>query len=142
MTIWELLLFMVNKMKWGLICYEWCHVVKELDLYIYVSEDGIFVYSCSVRYKWWWVKIGRIENDKVENYSITQSFNKQENWTKALKYTLCNLKWTLYWFVGSTNFQSLSAMVSSPAEVPSVGSLYAKRGPDSKSIARNSSNTW
>ncbi|XP_021893027.1 beclin-1-like protein isoform X3 [Carica papaya] len=83
----------------------------------------------------------KIENDKVENYSITQSFNKQENWTKALKYTLCNLKWTLYWFVGSTNFQSLSAMVSSPAEVPSVGSLYAKRGPDSKSIARNSSNT-
>ncbi|KAI7747785.1 hypothetical protein M8C21_006156 [Ambrosia artemisiifolia] len=25
-----------------------------------------------------------IENDKVENYSITQSFNKQESWTKAL----------------------------------------------------------
>ncbi|KAI8030765.1 Beclin-1-like protein [Camellia lanceoleosa] len=38
----------------------------------------------------------KIENDRVENYSITQSFNKQENWTKALKYTLCNLKWALY----------------------------------------------
>ncbi|KAL1332799.1 hypothetical protein AAHE18_11G053800 [Arachis hypogaea] len=36
--------------------------------------------------------ISRIDNDKVKNYSITQSFNKQENWTKALKYTLCNLK--------------------------------------------------
>ncbi|OVA05725.1 Beclin family [Macleaya cordata] len=59
-----------------------------------------------------------IENDRVENYTITQSFNKQENWTKALKYTLCNLKWALYWFVGNTNFQPLSAMVSSPAEVP------------------------
>ncbi|XLR06689.1 hypothetical protein HN51_061573 [Arachis hypogaea] len=34
----------------------------------------------------------KIDNDKVKNYSITQSFNKQENWTKALKYTLCNLK--------------------------------------------------
>ncbi|KAL5863330.1 hypothetical protein ACOSQ3_000844 [Xanthoceras sorbifolium] len=79
----------------------------------------------------------KIENDKVENYSITQSFNKQENWTKALKYTLCNLKWALYWFVGNTNFQPLSAIT--PAEVPAVGSLYTKRGPDSKSVARNSS---
>lgn len=47
----------------------------------------------------------KIENDKVENHTITQSFNKQESWTKALKYTLCNLKWALYWFVGNTNFQ-------------------------------------
>ncbi|GLT84774.1 hypothetical protein SLE2022_029880 [Rubroshorea leprosula] len=81
----------------------------------------------------------KIENDKVENYSITQSFNKQENWTKALKYTLCNLKWALYWFIGSTNFQPHSATVSSPSEVPSVaGSLYAKRGPDPKPVVRKS----
>ncbi|KAL3024537.1 hypothetical protein AAZX31_04G128300 [Glycine max] len=79
----------------------------------------------------------KIENDKVENYSITQSFNKQENWTKSLKYTLCNLKWALYWFVGNTNFQPLSAMVSSHAEVPAVGSLYTKRGVDAKSESRN-----
>ncbi|XP_022770573.1 beclin-1-like protein isoform X3 [Durio zibethinus] len=83
----------------------------------------------------------KIENDKVENYSITQSFNKQENWTKALKYTLCNLKWALYWFIGSTNFQPLSAMVSSATEVPAVGSLYAKRGPDPKILARKPSNS-
>ncbi|XP_010544833.1 PREDICTED: beclin-1-like protein [Tarenaya hassleriana] len=84
----------------------------------------------------------KIENDKVENYSITQSFNKQENWTKALKYTLCNLKWALYWFVGNTNFQPLSAMASSPSEVSAAGSIYAKQtGPDSNSIARNSRNT-
>ncbi|XVF33178.1 hypothetical protein REPUB_Repub17cG0146300 [Reevesia pubescens] len=82
----------------------------------------------------------KIENDKVENYSITQSFNKQENWTKALKYTLCNLKWALYWFIGNTNFQPLSAMVSSATEVPAAGSLYAKRGPDPKFIARKPSN--
>ncbi|KAG4994697.1 hypothetical protein JHK86_031524 [Glycine max] len=79
----------------------------------------------------------KIENDKVENYSITQSFNKQENWTKSLKYTLCNLKWALYWFVGNTNFQPLSAMVSSHAEVPAVGPLYTKRGVDAKSESRN-----
>ena len=46
--------------------------------------------------------VHRIENDKVESYSITQSFNKQENWTKALKYTLNNLKWALYWFDDNT----------------------------------------
>ncbi|XP_044502539.1 beclin-1-like protein [Mangifera indica] len=63
----------------------------------------------------------KIENDKVENYSITQSFKKPENWTKALKYTLCNLKWALYWFVGNTNFQPLSATVASPTEVPARG---------------------
>ncbi|XP_043723813.1 beclin-1-like protein [Telopea speciosissima] len=75
----------------------------------------------------------KIENDRVENYTITQSFNKQENWTKALKYTLCNLKWALYWFVGNTNFQPLSAMVSLHAEVPGIGSLYTKHVKDSKS---------
>ncbi|CAK9141554.1 unnamed protein product [Ilex paraguariensis] len=75
----------------------------------------------------------KIENDRVENYSITQSCNKQENWTKALKYTLCNLKWALYWFVGNTNFQPLSTTVSSSqAEVPALGSLYTKRTVDLK----------
>ncbi|GFP91913.1 beclin-1-like protein [Phtheirospermum japonicum] len=79
----------------------------------------------------------KIENDKVESYSITQSFNKQENWTKALKYTLCNLKWALYWFVGNTNFQPLTATVPPHSEVSGagtdsgsgsgVGSLYSKR---------------
>ncbi|PWA61220.1 Beclin family [Artemisia annua] len=71
----------------------------------------------------------KIENDKVESYSITQSFNKQENWTKALKYTLCNLKWALYWFVGNTNFQPLAATVASHSDVPNSGSLHRKRPP-------------
>lgn len=64
----------------------------------------------------------KIENDKVETYTITQSFNKQENWTKALRYMLCNLKWVLYWFVGNTNFQPLSAP-SHHSEAPAIGSL-------------------
>ncbi|CAI8596012.1 unnamed protein product [Vicia faba] len=79
----------------------------------------------------------KIESDKVENYSITQSFNKQENWTKALKYTLCNLKWALYWFVGNTNFQPLSAMVPSHAEVPAAGSLHPRRANDARSESRS-----
>ncbi|XP_077251278.1 beclin-1-like protein [Tasmannia lanceolata] len=81
----------------------------------------------------------KIENDRVENYTITQSFNKQENWTKALKYTLCNLKWALYWFVRNTNFQPLSAMVPSRTEVPGIGSLYLKDGTESKAESRNPS---
>ncbi|GKU87942.1 hypothetical protein SLEP1_g2269 [Rubroshorea leprosula] len=83
----------------------------------------------------------KIENDKVEKHSITLSSNKQENWTKALKYTLCNLKWALYWFISRTDFQPLSAAVSSSSEAPSAaGSLYAKRGPNPKSVARKSPN--
>ncbi|KAM7260945.1 hypothetical protein ACFE04_026420 [Oxalis oulophora] len=77
----------------------------------------------------------KIDNDKVESYSITQSFNKQENWTKALKYTLCNLKWALFWFIGNTYFQPISAMLSSPTEALAVGSLYSKRGGGSKYVA-------
>ncbi|XP_058189382.1 beclin-1-like protein isoform X2 [Rhododendron vialii] len=54
----------------------------------------------------------KIENDRVGNYSIAQSFNEEENFTRALKYTLNNLKWVLFWFVGNTNFQPLSASLS------------------------------
>ena len=82
----------------------------------------------------------RIENDKVEAYSITQSFNKPENWTKALKYTLCNLKWALYWFVGNTSFQPLST--SSQADVPAAGTSYVKRSNNSKSDSRNPTGQW
>ncbi|XP_068666050.1 beclin-1-like protein [Aristolochia californica] len=69
----------------------------------------------------------KIENDRVENYTITLSFNKQENWTKALKYTVCNLKWTMFWFVGNTNFQPLSPVVPPQPEVltPSSHGKYA-----------------
>ncbi|KAL1536000.1 Vacuolar protein sorting-associated protein atg6 [Salvia divinorum] len=74
----------------------------------------------------------KIENDKVENYSITQSFNKQEYWTKALKYTLCDLKWALYWFVGNTNFQPLTASVATHTDVSSAGSMYSKRPADTR----------
>ncbi|RAL38735.1 hypothetical protein DM860_002713 [Cuscuta australis] len=65
----------------------------------------------------------KIESDKVENCSITQSFNKQENWTKALKYTLCNLKWALYWVVRNTNFQPLSSpAAAAPSSQPGASS--------------------
>lgn len=74
----------------------------------------------------------KIENDKVANYSITQSFSKPENWTKALKYTLCNLKFALYWFIGNTNFQPLSATVFSHAEIPNASSSYSAKQSDSK----------
>ncbi|KAL5217397.1 hypothetical protein ABZP36_018081 [Zizania latifolia] len=46
----------------------------------------------------------KIEGDKVGSHTIFLSFNKLDNWTKALKYMLCNLKWVLYWFIGNTSF--------------------------------------
>ena len=77
--------------------------------------------------------VHRIENDKVEGFTITQSFNKQENWTKALKFTMCNLKWVLYWFVGNTSFQPLSTMAFSHAEVRTTGTVGAKQSSESRS---------
>ncbi|KAH0451295.1 hypothetical protein IEQ34_018594 [Dendrobium chrysotoxum] len=68
----------------------------------------------------------KIENDKVETYTITQSFNKQENWTKALRYMLCNLKWVLYWFVGNTYFEPLSTS-SHHSEAPVVRPPHSKQ---------------
>ncbi|GMH00422.1 hypothetical protein Nepgr_002261 [Nepenthes gracilis] len=79
----------------------------------------------------------KIENDKVETYSITQSFNKPENWTKALKYTLCNLKWALYWFVVNKNFHPHSTAVSSRPEAPAVGTSYTQHAPNSKSVSQD-----
>ncbi|XP_040379563.1 beclin-1-like protein isoform X2 [Oryza brachyantha] len=59
----------------------------------------------------------KIDGDKVGSHTIFLSFNKLENWTKALKYTLCNLKWVLFWFIGNTSFAppsgSLCAATSS-----------------------------
>ncbi|KAG0570802.1 hypothetical protein KC19_6G188400 [Ceratodon purpureus] len=65
----------------------------------------------------------KIENDKVEGLTITQSFNRQEKWTKALKYTLCNLKWALYWLIGNTGTQ--------PAASPSSTGVTSGQGSSS-----------
>nr|CAB3475282.1 unnamed protein product [Digitaria exilis] len=53
----------------------------------------------------------KIDGDKVGSHTIVLSFNKNENWTKALKYMLCNLKWVLYWFIGNTSFAPPSGPV-------------------------------
>ncbi|KAJ1286887.1 hypothetical protein BS78_03G386700 [Paspalum vaginatum] len=58
----------------------------------------------------------KIDGDKVGSHTIVLSFNKNENWTKALKYMLCNLKWVLYWFIGNTSFASPSASVHTQSQ--------------------------
>lgn len=40
-----------------------------------------------------------IDGDKVGGRSIKLMFNKDERWTKALKYMLTDLKWCLEWMV-------------------------------------------
>ncbi|KAL6069902.1 Vacuolar protein sorting-associated protein atg6 [Balamuthia mandrillaris] len=39
----------------------------------------------------------RMDRDKIGKMSIKNQFNSPETWTKALKYTLTNLKWLLAW---------------------------------------------
>ncbi|CAO2171022.1 unnamed protein product [Urochloa humidicola] len=47
----------------------------------------------------------KIDGDKVGGYRVVLGdFNTRENSTKALKNMLCNLKWVLYWFIGTTSF--------------------------------------
>ncbi|KAI5070267.1 hypothetical protein GOP47_0014610 [Adiantum capillus-veneris] len=72
----------------------------------------------------------KIENDKVEGLTITQSFNRHEKWTKALKYMLCDLKWALYWLIGNTTFQ--------PPTSPSTSLTHGRVRPlaDSKGPSR------
>ena len=57
----------------------------------------------------------RIEGDKVSNFTIRQSFNHDERWTKALKYVLCNLKWALVWL----NNNNLTPAAHPPTAAPS-----------------------
>ncbi len=47
-----------------------------------------------------------IEGDKVGGRSIKLMFNKDERWTKALKYMLTDLKWCLEWMVLAQEQQS------------------------------------
>lgn len=92
--------------------------------------------------RFWLIFFCRIENDKVEGFTITQSFNRQEKWTKALKYTLCNLKWALYWLIGNTAFQPASPSSSIALNIgqssSSPGNLEAdpKNGTSSSSQIR------
>uniref|UniRef100_A0A0D9ZB06 Atg6 BARA domain-containing protein n=1 Tax=Oryza glumipatula TaxID=40148 RepID=A0A0D9ZB06_9ORYZ len=90
-------------MTWFLTCLqEFADFAVSLDKENNVPPDK----SLKLPYK--------IEGDKVGSYTIFLSFNKLDNWTKALKYMLCNLKWVLYWFIGNTSF------------APPSGSLHCK----------------
>ncbi|KXG33124.1 beclin-1-like protein isoform X2 [Sorghum bicolor] len=46
-----------------------------------------------------------IDGDKIGGYRVVLGdFNTKENSTKALKNMLCDLKWVLYWFIGTASF--------------------------------------
>uniref|UniRef100_N1R296 Beclin-1-like protein n=1 Tax=Aegilops tauschii TaxID=37682 RepID=N1R296_AEGTA len=96
-------------MTWFLTCLqEFSEFAISLDKENNVPSDK----SLKLPYK--------IDGDKVGSYTIFLSFNKLENWTKALKYMLCNLKWVLYWFIGNTSF------------APPSASLYLAQSPNKK----------
>ncbi|XP_074263401.1 beclin-1-like protein [Silene latifolia] len=106
---------------------DFCEFARMKDLENNIPPDKCFKLPYSIEND----KLCRVEDGKVEVFSITQSFNKPETWTKALKYTLCDLKWALFWFIGNTSFQPLST--TSLADPPPAGASYVKRSIKSKS---------
>ncbi|KAK9743157.1 hypothetical protein RND81_03G220700 [Saponaria officinalis] len=110
---------------------DFCEFARMKDLENNIPPDKCFKLPYGIEND----KLCRVEDGKVEVFSITQSFNKSENWTKALKYTLCDLKWALFWFIGNTSFHPLSA--TSLAEPPPGGASYVKRSIKSKSDSRH-----
>ncbi|RLM93785.1 beclin-1-like protein [Panicum miliaceum] len=85
-------------MTWFLTCLqEFVEFAVSLDKEKNVPPDKSF----KLPYK--------IDGDKVGGYRvILGDFNTRENSTKALKNMLCNLKWVLYWFIGTTSFATAS----------------------------------
>jgi len=49
----------------------------------------------------------RVEGDKIEGVSIKLQHSSEENWTKALKYTLTNLKSLVVWTIQQDNDATL-----------------------------------
>lgn len=45
----------------------------------------------------------KLEDKNGSSYSIKLEMNSFEEWTKALKYMLTNLKWSLAWVVSNKN---------------------------------------
>ncbi|KAL9228997.1 hypothetical protein vseg_004516 [Gypsophila vaccaria] len=110
---------------------DFCEFARMKDLENNIPPDKCFKLPYSIEND----KVCKVEDNKVEVFSITQSFNKQENWTKALKYTLCDLKWALFWFIGNTSFQPFAA--PSLTEALPTGASYVTRSVKSKSDSRN-----
>jgi beclin 1 len=85
-------------MTWFLTCLqEFVEFAVSLDKEKNVPPDKSF----KLPYK--------IDGDKVGGYRVVLGdFNTRENSTKALKNMLCDLKWVLYWFIGTTSFATPS----------------------------------
>lgn len=49
---------------------------------------------------------GKIEDSCKKTYSIKVQFNSEEQWTKALKFMLTNLKWALAWVSSQSQFSN------------------------------------
>lgn len=51
---------------------------------------------------------GRIEDRATRQwYSIKIQFNSEEQWTKALKFMLTNLKWGVAWVAAQTSLSEV-----------------------------------
>lgn len=71
--------------------------LKQLEEKI-TSQDNEF----SLPYK---INQHKLEDKNGSSYSIKFQLNSFEEWTKALKYMLTNLKWSLAWVISNENSQ-------------------------------------
>lgn len=69
---------------------------QELFSSYYVFLLFVLFFACADRMD---VEKGKIEDTGCSggSYSIKTQFNSEEQWTKALKFMLTNLKWGLAW---------------------------------------------
>ncbi|KAJ3412956.1 hypothetical protein HDV05_008671 [Chytridiales sp. JEL 0842] len=67
----------------------------------------------------------RINKDKIGDTSIRMQFNQDELWTKALKYTLINIKWLLAFAMSNASLWFLSAPAD-PTKTETVNKLRDK----------------
>jgi len=55
------------------------------------------------------IEQGRIEDRAtLQRYSIKIAFNSEEQWTKALKFMLTNLKWGVAWVAAQNSAPEMS----------------------------------
>lgn len=82
-----------KKFEKGMTAFLDC--LKQLEEKI-TSQDNEF----SLPYK---INQHKLEDKNGSSYSIKFQLNSFEEWTKALKYMLTNLKWSLAWVISNEN---------------------------------------
>lgn len=78
----------------------------------------------------------KIQGDKVNGWTVKQSFNPGERWTKALRYMLADLKWALVWLIRNATPQPPPPLPTpSAAPRPATGGSPGGAGAPGSSLS-------